>query len=88
MDRRLEQLRLRNKVGVEDADEIAPRRRQARLERAGFVADAIRPMDQLDIEAALRQPSDARAREGAGLIGGIVQHLDLQTLARIIEFAD
>src|ERR1041385_4424519 len=88
MDARFKESGLRNKIGVENTDELAPRRRQPCLERAGFVADAILPMDQFDIEPAFRQPPHAQSREGARRGGGVVQHRKGQKLLRGSERAD
>ena len=59
MDGGFEQLGLRNKIGVEDADKLAARGGQPGLERPGFVADAVGAVDQLDVEAARGQSPDA-----------------------------
>ena len=44
-------------------------------------------MNELNIEAALAEFLGARGRDLASLIGRIVQHLNLQELAGIIDFA-
>src|SRR5256885_6017170 len=45
-------------------------------------------MNQLNIEAALPQRFRARSSHFAGIVGRIVQHLDLQQISRVIELAD
>ena len=55
-------MRLRNKISVENANEVASRRLQPNLERTCFVADPVLSMDQLNVETAL--PS-LRAQEAA-----------------------
>ena len=45
-------------------------------------------MNQLDIKAALAQLFDAGGGHFASVVGGIVEHLNLQKLPRIIELAD
>src|SRR5205814_6258701 len=52
VDRFVEQLWLRDKIGVENADEIAARRSESGFERAGFVTDAVGAVNQFHIEAA------------------------------------
>ncbi len=88
VDGRLEQLRLWDKVGVEDANEFPPRRGQPGLERSRLVADAMGALNQLDIKPAGGEAVNRRAGQIAGLVGRIVEHLDLQEFPRIIEFAD
>ncbi len=55
VDRLLQEIARRNKVSVENANEVTFRRREARLERAGLEADPIDAMNALHIEAALAQ---------------------------------
>src|SRR6266487_6358158 len=50
-----QQMRWRNKIGIENADVFSARGSQASLQCAGFEAGAIDPMNQLDIETALTQ---------------------------------
>ena len=80
--------RLRNKIGVENANEVAPRGCQPDFERTCLVADAIRSMDQFDVETALPQSPSAGSGDRPRFIRRIIQHLDLQTISWIIEFAD
>jgi hypothetical protein len=46
-----QEVRLRQEVGVEDGDELAPRHRQPGFERAGLVAGAIDAVHVLDVDA-------------------------------------
>src|SRR2546423_1158230 len=52
MDRLLQQVRVRDEIRVQDADELAVRGSQPGLESAGLEAGPIRPVDQLDVESA------------------------------------
>ena len=88
VDRLAEQVRRRHEVGIKDEDEIALAGLKPFLERAGLEADAILAVDQLDIEPRLPEPVGLGPGDIAGLIRGIVEHLDLQQLARVIELAD
>ena len=79
---------LRNEVGVEDRDELAARDLQALVERAGLVAGAIRAVDVLDVDALHRMATHGELRDLLRLVRRIVQHLDLEQLARIFDLAD
>jgi hypothetical protein len=81
-------MRWRNKIGIENTDEFTAGGSQPSFQRPGFEAGAIGPMNQFDIKAALAQFRGAIRRNLTRFVGRIVQHLDLQTIARIIQFAD
>ena len=74
------------KVGVEDGHDFAGRGLQSVLQRAGFVAMAVVAMDVFDGQAGGLVFAHQALGEGMGFVGGIVQHLDLQQVARIIDF--
>jgi hypothetical protein len=85
---RAHELGLRHEVGVEDGDELALRRLQAVLERAGFVARAIGAVDVHRVDAALTQALHVVARDGLRLVDRVVEHLDLQALGRVVHLRD
>src|SRR5258708_5630598 len=88
MNRALEQLSRRDKISVQNADKFTGGRCQSDCERTRLEAGPIDPMNQLNIEAAVSQLFSAQGSQIARIIGGIVQDLDLQQFARVIEFAD
>ena len=61
---------------------------QPGIERARLEALAIGAMVIADVVAQRRIALDHAARHVDGLVGGIVEHLDLQLLARILDLAD
>ena len=78
----------RNEVGVEDGDELALRDPHRGLERPGLVARAIGAMDVDDVDAVVGIAHHGALRHNARLVGRVVQHLDLEQLARVVELAD
>ena len=88
VNRVLQKIRRRNEVGVQNADEIALGRGQTSLQRARLETDSINAMNQLHIQPARLQFVDTTRGQLARVIGGIIQHLDLEQLARVIDFAD
>src|SRR3989304_1479638 len=74
-----------NRVGVEDGNEISPGPRQALRQGAGFEACSVPAADVLDVQAFGPQPRNQPADNGRGLVGRVVQNLDLQAVARIVE---
>ena len=83
-----EKIRGRNKVCIENGDEFACRGFQSFLEGAGFESFAIVAVDVGDGNAQSLMPFDAVARDGLRLVGGIIEHLDIEQFARIIELRD
>src|SRR6202011_6274697 len=57
-------------------------------QRACFKSGSIQAANQLDIETAPAQLFSARGGDFARIVGGIIQHLDLQQFSRIIEFTN
>jgi hypothetical protein len=45
-------------------------------------------VEELDVEAELPPLFDLRAGDPGGLVGGVIQHLHLQQVARVLELAD
>ena len=88
INRALEQVRLRNKIGVENTDKLAFRGVESNSERTRFETSAIDAMNELDVEAATPQFVRARGGDLARIVGRIIQHLNLEKFSRIIQFAD
>ena len=77
----------RDEVGVEDGDELAGGVLHAFGERAGLVADAVVAVDVLD-RIALGGPFvDGGLGDLGGVVGGVVEHLDLEPVERVVEQA-
>ena len=87
-NRLLQEVRRRNEVRVEDGDELALRHLHGGIERARLVAGAIGAMDVGDVDAVGGIAHHGALRHNARLVGGVVQHLDFEQLARIVELAD
>jgi hypothetical protein len=87
-DEGAEEVGLGDEVGVEDRDELALRDREARVERAGLVARAIDTVDVADVEPTFGELADVVDDEHAGLVGRVVEDLDLEQLTRVIERGD
>ena len=69
MDCSLEQILLRNKIGVQDTNEFAFRSLEPYRQCAGFETSAINPVNALNIKAALLQFLCARGGDLPGFIG-------------------
>ncbi len=83
-----EEVGRRNKVGVEDGDELALRGLQASFEGSGFVAFAIGAVE-VDHRISERGVAiDEQARDFHGFVGRIVEQLDVELVFRVIEAAD
>src|SRR5215831_52990 len=87
MDGALEQVLLRNKIGVQDAKKFTFRSSEPDRQCASLKAGAVSPMNALYVKTALAQFPRARGGDVAGLVRRIVQDLDLQKFLRVIEFA-
>jgi len=88
VDGALEQVRLRHKIGIENANEFAGGGLEANSQCAGFESGTIHAVNQLDIEPARPQFLGTRDSNFACVVCRIVEHLDLEPVARIIEPAD
>src|ERR1700719_1814189 len=88
VNRSLKQIPRRHKIRVENTDKFPSGRFQSARQGAGFETSAIDPMNQLNVVTALAQFFRARGGNFAGIIGRIIEDLDLKTFARIIELAD
>src|SRR5437667_4485499 len=88
MNGALEQVRLGHEIGIQDTNKFAISRFEPDGESACFEPGTIDAVNQLDVEAALAQLIRTSGGQLARIIGRVVQHLDLKTISRIIEFAD
>src|ERR1700687_1787761 len=88
VDGALKQFWRRNEISVENADELTTGRFESNRERACLEAGPVDPMNELNIEAALTQFLSAGSGHVPRVISRIIQDLDLQQFARVIEFAD
>ena len=88
MDRALEQIWFWDKIRIQDAEKLAIGRVEPDGQRACFKSGSIQAANQLDIETAPAQLFSARGGDFARIVGGIIQHLDLQQFSRIIEFTN
>ena len=80
---------LGNEVGVENGDELALRDPQAGfVERAGFVARPIGPVDVLDVDALRGEAAHGQLGDFPGFVGRIVEHLNFEQIPRILDPAD
>jgi hypothetical protein len=77
----------RDEIRVEDRDIFAARDLQAGLERARLVTDAVPAVQVLDVDPLGRVAPHRELGNTLGLVGRVVEHLDLQQLARIIDGA-
>src|SRR6185437_6386022 len=77
----------RDKVGVEDGDELAAGSFQSLRKRAGLIAFAIIAVNVFDGKT-LGSPFVAGfAGDLSGVIGAVIKHLDLELVQRIINLA-
>ncbi len=77
----------RDEIGVEDGDELTARHLQAGLERTRLVPGPIGAVDVVDVDAFGREAADRRLGNGPRLVGRVIEHLDFQQLARVIDAA-
>jgi len=76
-----------DEVGVEDGDEPASRHLHAGLECASLVAGAVGAMQILDVDALGGVAADGLLGYAPGFVGGVVEDLDFEQLARVIQLA-
>src|SRR6267143_7115545 len=88
VDRFPQEIGLRNEVGIQDTNKITFSRSKPGLQSAGLEASAIDAVDPLDVETPASQIRHAGGRQLPSVVGGIVENLDLEEFARIIDFAD
>ena len=78
----------RDEVRIEDGDELALGDLHAGLERASLVACAIGSMDVGDVDALRRIAPHGLFGHAPRFVGRIVEDLDLEQLARILQSTD
>ena len=83
-----EEIGLRDEVGVKDGDELTLSRVKTVLERAGVVAVAIGAVDVNDRKTCSGVAFDARAGNLASFVRGVIEDLDIEEPARVIEERD
>ena len=75
----------RDEVRVEDGNELALRGLEPCVEGARFVPYAIGAVNVLHVDARLADATNVRLHDGARLVRRVVEHLNLEEAARIIE---
>src|ERR1035438_9424493 len=88
LDGAREEIRRRDEIGIENGDEFACGGLQSFLQRAGFEALAIVAVMVFDGEPQSAIALHQRRGKWGGVVGGIVQHLDLEQLAGILDAGD
>ena len=86
-NRPLQKARRRDEIGVEDRHELALRFREAGLQRTGLEPFPVEPADVRNVEPLFCPTADEPGDQEPRLVGRIVQHLDLEPIARPIERA-
>ena len=82
---RVEEIGRRAEIGVEDRHQLAGGGLQPFLQRAGLEAVAVGAVVILDGVAQRPVALHQRLGEGRGIVGGIVQHLNLQQFLGILD---
>ena len=88
LDGAREEIRRRDEIGIENRYEFAGGGLQPFLQRAGFEALAIVAVMVFDGEPQGAIALHQRRGKWSGVVGGIVQHLDLEQLAGILDAGD
>src|SRR5271166_144344 len=83
-----QEIRWDDKIGVEDGNQLPAGRLHACLQGARFEARAVAAVKVLDRQTGGGVFGDQALSEGMGVVGGVVQDLYLQKLARVIHLAD
>src|SRR5262245_11226975 len=78
----------RNEVRVEDGDQLAARAGDALAESTCLVTAALAAMEVVDGETGRTQTRDELRDDRRRAVGRVVEHLDLEPLARIVEPRD
>ena len=80
-----QEIRRRHVVDVEDGEVVVGRLLHRLVQRAALVAAAIGALQGHDIEALRAQLGRDRAGKLGGLVGAVVEQLDVQLVARPVE---
>ena len=83
-----EKIGLRDEVSVKDRNEFAAGSFETVFEGAGFEAFAVGAVNVADGHTLCGVAFDARPRDFAGFVGGIVEHLNVEEFERVIESRD
>ena len=78
----------RHKVGIEDGNELPFRRFHPFLEGSGLESVAVRSVMVCDWMSQSRVALDDGICDLDGLVGRIVEHLDIELVAWILHLAD
>ncbi len=76
-----------NEVRVEDRDDLAAGDLQTRLKGSGLESSAIVPMEVADVDPLGDVPADRRLRDLPRFVDRVIQHLNLEQLAWVVELA-
>ena len=76
-----------DEIGVEDENAVAGRRVETRGEGARLVAVAVGAVEDRDVDAALPPLAGTPLGKGGGVVGGVVEDLDLEEVAGVGEAA-
>ena len=82
-----EEAGLGDEIGVENEDVVACRRLETRGEGARLVAAAGGAVEDRDVDAPPPPLAGAQPGQGGGLVGGVVEDLDLEEVAGVGEAA-
>src|SRR5262245_26255950 len=80
--------RRRHEISVKNEDELTGGLLQTRGEGSGLETCSVNPMMIIDVQAFGLKPCDFAGGDLLSLVGGIIENLDLQFVARIVELAD
>ncbi len=87
-DRLFQEVGGRQEIGVEDRQEFAAALVETRLERSSFKSHAVRTVQMTDGVTLRLEGTDFGGSDLARIIGRVIQHLNVEPLARIVERAD
>ena len=82
-----EEVGWRDEIGVENEDVVAGRRVEALGEGARLVAEPVGAVEDGDVDASLPPLVGALPGEGGGVVGGVVEDLDLEEVGGMGEAA-
>ena len=83
-----QKVRVGQEVGIEDGHELAPGLAQSLGQGPGLVAGAVNAMEHADVQALLAVAGRGALADGGGFVGGVIQHLHLEPVARIAHAGD
>ncbi len=83
-----EDIRVRDEVRVEDEDKLALCRLEPVFQGASLEARAVGAVDVRDVETADHKFADELGGELAGFVGGVVEHLHVDQVLRVVELGN